>query len=322
MKTSDHIHHAPVIAAFSPDTGAREPVEFGVAASRVTGAPLVIVVVADTGSLHHHFGADEAPHMPTGLADPVRRLENDLQRRGVAVEVRPFEDSTAARGLARAIDELEPELVVVGSTTRGRRGATLLGTTAERVIHAAACPVAVVPHGYERPEGGVAVIGAAYTPTPEGEDALRAAASLARSGGVALRAITVIDPKYAQEEAHGLLAEQHHEVGAESGKAARTRLGIETQARALLAEVGEGIDADLDLMVDDAAPALTAATAHVDLLVMGSRGLGPRRAVVLGSVSRKVISGAKCPIVVIPRGTEAKSDELLADTEAQASRAH
>src|SRR5689334_18184560 len=127
MQPSDRIHHAPVIAAYSPDTGARAPVEFGVAASRITGAPLVIVVVADTGSLHVRYGADEAPVLPAGLAEPVQRLEHDLQRRGVEAEIRPFEDSTAARGLARAIDEMKPELVVVGSTTRGPRGATLLG---------------------------------------------------------------------------------------------------------------------------------------------------------------------------------------------------
>ena len=50
MRTSDQTHRAPVLAAYSPVTGAREPVEFGVAASRVTGAPLVIVVVVDSGA--------------------------------------------------------------------------------------------------------------------------------------------------------------------------------------------------------------------------------------------------------------------------------
>jgi nucleotide-binding universal stress UspA family protein len=318
MRTSDHTKHAPVIAAFSPNSGAREPVEFAIAASRLTGAPLVIIVVADTGSLPVHFGADDAPKLPAGLSDPVKWLEQELQRRGIFAEIRAFEDSTAARGLARAIDELEPELVVIGSTTRGRRGATLLGTTAERVIHVSACPIAIVPHGYERPEGGVKTVGAAYTATPEGEDALRAAASFARTGGTALRVITIIDPDHAQESAHAMMAEQHHELGVEVETAARARVGIEAQARALMAEVAGDIEAELDLMADDPASAIMAASAHVDLLVMGSRGLGPRRAVVLGSVSRKVIGGAACPVVVLPRGSEAKQDELLADAQAHA----
>ena len=69
----------------------------------------------------------------------------------------------------------------------------LLGTTTERVIHDSACPVAVVPHGYTRPENGVQTIGAAYAPTPEGRDAVAAAAALARAGGVQLRIITVAE---------------------------------------------------------------------------------------------------------------------------------
>jgi len=322
METSGHIRQAPVLAAFSPDTGAREPVEFAVAASRITGAPLIVVVVVDTGSPVRLGGkiADEAPTLPAAVEAPVRHLRRELEERGVPVEVRAFEDSTAARGLARAIDELEPELVVVGATSRGERGSLLLGTTAGRVIHVSACPVAVVPPGYVRPEGGVRVVCAAYSRSAEGEDALRAAASLARSGGVALRVITVIEPKHMQEEAHQLMAEQHHAVGGESQYAARTRLEIEARTRAVVAELAGDLDADVDLMVDEPVRALVAASAHVDLLVMGSRALGPKRAVVLGSVSRRVIERTACPVVVIPRGSEAKRDALLADVETHAPR--
>ncbi|MDA0181366.1 universal stress protein [Solirubrobacter phytolaccae] len=321
METLDHTHRSPVIAAFSPDTGAREPVEFGVAASRVTGAPLVVVVVVDTGSLHVHFGADEAPTLPGSIAESVRHLEHDLERRGIVAEIRPFEDSTAARGLARAIDECSPELVVVGSTSRAPRGAMLLGTTAERVIHVSESPVAVVPNGYVRPDGGVATIGVALPTQPESDEVLRVAGSLARTGGAKLRVLTVIDPRHAQEEAHGLLAEQHHEVGTEAQTAARMRFTIEANARARLTELAGGVDAEIDVMIDEPVRALVAASAHLDLLVMGSRGLGPRRAVVLGSVSRRVVDRAACPVIVIPRGSEAKAEELLADADAHAPSA-
>jgi nucleotide-binding universal stress UspA family protein len=322
MKTRDQPHHAPVIAAFSPQTAAREPVEFGLAASRIMGAPLVVVAVVDTGSLQVHFGAEEAQGhaTPTGIALTLRNLEQELERHDVYAEVRTFEDSTAARGLARASDELEPELIVVGSTSRGAKGSMLLGTTAERVVHVSACPVAVVPNGYRRPEGGVARIGAAYTATPEGEEALKVAARLACLGDVALRAITILDPKYAQEEAHGLMAEQHHEVGAESGAGARTRVAMERRLRERVEALPGDVEAELDIMVDAAAAGLIGASSQVDLLVMGSRGLGPRRSVILGSVSRRVIDRSACPVLVIPRGATEASDTLLADAEAHAPR--
>jgi nucleotide-binding universal stress UspA family protein len=320
MQTREHRYRAPVIAAFSPQTSARGPVEFGLAASRLTGAPLVIVAVVDTGSMNVHFGAEEATghQTPGGIATTLRHLELELERLDVYAEVRPIEDSTAARGLARAIDELEPELIVIGSTTRGGKGSMLLGTTAGRVIHVSACPVAVVPNGYQRPVGGVQRVGAAYTDAPEGEEALRAAARLARLGGVALRPITIIDPKHAQEEAHGLMAEQHHEVGAESGAASRTRIAVQERLRERVAALG--FDAELDVMVDEPAAGLIAASGQVDLLVMGSRALGPRRSVILGSVSRRVMAHAACPVLVIPRGASEASDALLADAEAHAPR--
>jgi nucleotide-binding universal stress UspA family protein len=39
--------------------------------------------------------------------------------------------------------------------------------------------------------------------------------------------------------------------------------------------------------------------------VMGSRGYGPVRAVLLGSVSGQLIATARVPIVVLPRGADA-----------------
>ena len=39
----------------------------------------------------------------------------------------------------------------------------------------------------------------------------------------------------------------------------------------------------------------------VDLLVTGSRGYGPMTRVLLGSVSRKLINEAPCPVLVVPR---------------------
>jgi nucleotide-binding universal stress UspA family protein len=39
----------------------------------------------------------------------------------------------------------------------------------------------------------------------------------------------------------------------------------------------------------------------VDLLVVGSRGYGPLARVLLGSVSRKVVQDAPCPVLVVRR---------------------
>ena len=45
---------------------------------------------------------------------------------------------------------------------------------------------------------------------------------------------------------------------------------------------------------------------------MGSRARAPRRAVMLGSVSRHVIAASKCPVVVVPRDAEHPLRDLIA----------
>jgi nucleotide-binding universal stress UspA family protein len=102
------------------------------------------------------------------------------------------------------------------------------------------------------------------------------------------------------------------------GEAARGRLGREQELRDAVAAVAGDLDVDIDILVNEPADGLVAASEQVDLLVMGSRGLGPKRAVVLGSVSRKVVDRAACPVLVLPRGASAKTEALLADAEAQA----
>jgi nucleotide-binding universal stress UspA family protein len=301
--------HAPVIAAFDPHSAARAPVEFGIAASRVTQAPLVVVAVLKGGRRVSSDGT------ATDGDGALERLHLDLGRRDVAADIRVFDDGTPARGLERAMQELEPELMIVAATRRSAAGSMLIGTTAERVLHASRCPVAVVPQGYEAPADGVRLIGVAFAPTPEGRDALAAAAALARSRQVALRAITVLDPRHAGEQSTGLMARQHHDAAPTEDAHARERLGAEAAFRHAVAETAAGLDVDLDVLAQDPADGLVAAAGHVDMLVMGSRAYGPRRGILLGSVSRQVMERAPCPVLVIPRGASEATATLLADAE-------
>ncbi len=49
-----------------------------------------------------------------------------------------------------------------------------------------------------------------------------------------------------------------------------------------------------------AAEALVRASEHADLVVVGTHGRGPLRAMLLGSVSQAVIRHSACPVVVMP----------------------
>ena len=184
-------------------------------------------------------------------------------------------------------------MIIIPSTE-----ATVLGELRTQLpVHS----VTVVPEDYEPPAAGFKTIGAAYAPTPEGREALRVAAELARTGGSRLRAITVLDPKRAGEQSRAG-AGLHGDIDPAEAPAARERLEEEAELRDAVDGLGDGIESELDILFNDPADGLLAAARHVDLLVMGSRGRGPVRAAILGSVSHSVSRQAPCPVVILPRG--------------------
>jgi nucleotide-binding universal stress UspA family protein len=66
----------------------------------------------------------------------------------------------------------------------------------------------------------------------------------------------------------------------------------------------------------DPAEQLAAISESADLLIIGSRGYGPLRAVLAGGVSGRVARDAHCPVIVVPRGIDAPLGELFTATAA------
>ena len=78
---------------------------------------------------------------------------------------------------------------------------------------------------------------------------------------------------------------------------------------AAAAELADDIQVEPALLEGDPAQTLAEHSEQLDLLVLGSRGYGPLRSVLLGSVSAQVIRAAACAVVVVPRGGEAPTPE-------------
>jgi nucleotide-binding universal stress UspA family protein len=70
-----------------------------------------------------------------------------------------------------------------------------------------------------------------------------------------------------------------------------------------------GLEVRRDVFESDAAEALIEAAAGADLLVVGSRGHGGFRGLLLGSVGQKAASHAPCPVVVVVPDAPAAQDE-------------
>jgi len=223
---------------------------------------------------------------------------------GVAVRTSALADPSAAHGLHALAEEEAAALVVVGSAHAGHVGRVFPGTVGERLLHGSPCPVAVVPRGYRDRSGGLAAIGCAYDGSDEAKTALRAATEVARAVGGTLRIVMAVQPPaMVHTGAPGpayveLLEDIRAAARAELDNAIR-ELPADVQPEPVLAE-------DVDVV-----GRLARESEALDLLVVGSRGYGPLRAVLLGGVTGPLMREAACPIVAIPRGATAALGSLF-----------
>ena len=230
---------------------------------------------------------------------------------GIPITTEAIADASSSRGLHHLSEQTNPALVIVGSTHRGPVGRVVPGSTGERLLHGSPCPVAIVPRGYAE-TGPVRTVGVGYDGDEESEVALSAASLVARRLGASLRVIRIFDATRVGTPALMTIpgpASVHQDYEAEQ------REGLDEAVAALPAEV----HAEAVFVAGAPGPELAAQTEHVDLMVVGSRGYGPRAAVLLGGVSHTVIRKAHCPVIVLPRGSYGLEPLFSAAAETAAS---
>ena len=271
-----------------------DAVAFGRALALAAGAPVILASAQRSDPFrpgahaHEIFLREEAKSTLARLAPAFDDVD--------AVESRPLVANTSPAHALQALAEQEDAgIIVVGSSHTGRLGRVLPGSTAERLLHGAPCPVAVVPLGYEaRPAPARPVVGCAYRPTEDGEAALGAAEDLALALSASLRVMQVIEPLarlYDSGEMPFNVPEINASIYADTERELMQRVS----------HLSSGLQSEGTLHSGRAADVLIGLSETVDMLVIGSRGYGPLKAVLLGGVSGQVIRSAACPVVVVPR---------------------
>jgi nucleotide-binding universal stress UspA family protein len=237
-----------------------------------------------------------------------RLYESAEQRLGDTDFVRASLDGElGGRSAARALYEYAraegADLIVVGSSHRGKLGRILPGSVGESLLRGAPCAVAVAPRAYARREHpGFGLIGVAYDGSEEAGLALEEAERLSRSLDAELRVITVnpvvittVLPVLSRFE---LDAESMESLFADQRRFYRRVLDT------AVAKLGDESTVEAIFEEGDPAVVLAEQGVELDLLVMGSRGYGPVRSALLGAISSAVMRTAPCPVLITPRGLE------------------
>ncbi|GAB2470853.1 universal stress protein [Xylanimonas ulmi] len=244
----------------------------------------------------------------TAIQEGAKAVLMEAQERIAGAGI-PVTAAVATGDAAGVLVELSKDygLAVVG--TRGHGGFTerLLGTVSSALPAHAACPVVVVPHRQSAPGGddaerrdgdivrAVRRIIVGVDGSPSAEAALRAAVQQAKVWDAELVAVAGVP------------------VG--SGAGVLAWLPAQIDHEQVLADVKAGLDVIIDrfeaesdgptikrIVLDGTgAELLTEFSTAADLLVVGSRGRGGFRGLLLGSTSQAVLHHSSCPVLVINR---------------------
>jgi nucleotide-binding universal stress UspA family protein len=137
---------------------------------------------------------DEYTQFATQLGNDSARqaqLRIEALDPNLGVSYRQYPHRSAAGALLEAIDELNAEVLVLGSAADGRPGQVAVGSTADRLLHSSPIPVAISPRGYRGSKSHqLTAITCAYPGTPESIGVVGRVADLARRLEVPLRVIT------------------------------------------------------------------------------------------------------------------------------------
>ncbi|MCI0427544.1 MAG: universal stress protein [Nitrospiraceae bacterium] len=247
-------------------------------------------------AVNQQYLADLLKHASSQLVE----LKGRAERRGIAVTTRvatgiPSEEVIAA---ARAEDS---DLIVVG--TKGKTGLAhvLLGSTAERVIRGAPCPVLAVrtdPEDPEQEEGApsmLVTLERILVPVDFSDcslDALEYAVVVAQQAKASLMLLHVLEPvSYGLDFtlSHIRTREQVRENWTKrleklASSHQHSHVPVESQLRG-----GLPADSILD----------TAQTLPYDLIVMGTHGRRGISHALSGSVAEAVLRKALCPVIAV-----------------------
>jgi nucleotide-binding universal stress UspA family protein len=311
MSFGDPAEPGPIVVGVERSERSRDALALARTLARAAGTRLILVAVYSRDarsasiarSAYTEALADDAEATLEWVARPLA---------GVRAELRAVPGASVSRGLRQVAAHEGALAIVVGPSHRGSVGRVVPGSVGARLLHGAACPVAIAPRGYSSAAyAPIRQIGVGYVATPEADEALSAAVGLAACIGAAVRVVGVVEPAAGTAEVPfgmGYLEREEWTHAALTHSVRRAIDGASTPVN-ISGEVVDGY-------ADDE---LARLSGEVDLLVCGSRGHGPIAGVILGSMSTGLLRKARGPVLIIPRGARDGFASLDAPPEAAAS---
>ncbi|MBS1893181.1 MAG: universal stress protein [Actinobacteria bacterium] len=273
-----------LLVAVDGTAAGRDALELARVLCNATGSSALLIQVVYAGPLPMEFAllAEEEARAAAPLIEQARQALP-----GIEVETRVYGGGSPAAILTSISEEEELDGIVIGAPHRHGLDRLVSGSVAVSVLNGAKCDVFVAPPGYaDAPHEGLKTVALGYLGTPESKVALQRARDLVDPEGE-VRLLVVAEPPVP-------LSFAGPNVAVPTDPEAVMSEGLSLFPREMNVEPHRCNGA--------AGPELEKACAEgVDLLVLGSRGYGPVKRALLGSVSSHVFRHAPCPLLVTRR---------------------
>ncbi|MEU7616830.1 universal stress protein [Micromonospora rifamycinica] len=284
--TSDEI-----LVGYDGSADAGVALDWALAEAQRSGRPVRLAYVFEWLTVAGWVGPGVAPGVWPD--DAARRQVEELVRQAASDATAAWPGVTVHSGVfdgppALVLEERSAEagLLVLGSRGHGGFTGLLAGSTAVSVAAHAHCPVVVVREAQAKVTGPVVV---GYDGSEQARTALGFAVERAAQRETALRVLRAFEPpddrwRPADPDAEARLAADRAEI---------------EQALAGWRETFPEVPVTVEIAPARPAAALVEASREAQLVVVGSRGRGGLRGMLLGSVGQQLIQHAHCPVAVV-----------------------
>ncbi len=287
----------PVIVGHDGSDGGRDALALAVALADATGEQPTITVVGvypyDPGyqSASETFEAKLRQQTEDQLAGSRAEFADHANLRFTVTR-----GSSPAQALHEIARDQGARAIVVGRSHTTAVTRPFLGSATEQTLHGSPCSVVVAPVGWATRAAAPATIGVAYDGGENARNAVEIAADLARRTGAALRILRVLQA-----------VPLWYGGALDPFPLDALRQDAEDDLRELCGRFAD-VRASGQVILGDTRQALERPEG-VDLLVVGSRGFGAVRRVVLGSTSTQLVRHAEVPLLIVPRIDDGTSED-------------
>lgn len=290
-----------VVVGYLAGKSGTAPLHLGAGAARTLRTSLTVATIVPrpwTFPSTARVDAEYAAWADQLAADSAREAQRELATIGESLEITYHSHAhrSVSGGLTDAVEELDADMLVLGSSADGRLGQVVVGSTADHLLHSCPVPVAIAPRGYRSPRGGkLTRITCGYPGTPHSAEFVRRMAGLAKRLEVPMRVITfavrgrtMYPPEVGLHAEDSILAAWEAQA-AEMLNQLRTD-GVVGDDVALQVVSGNGWDEALD----------DAEWQEGEILALGTSPRGDIAHVFLGTRGTKIMRVSPVPVLVLP----------------------